>query len=70
MSKDMPAAAKQEDSPQTLLTVDAEVAGQALRKAWPAAKRGNADPEADRIASIMASVRAAPWQQQDAAGHR
>lgn len=68
MSKDMPAAARQENSPQTSLPVDVEEA--VRRKAWPAAKRGNVDPEADRIARIMASVRASPWQHQDAAGHR
>ena len=68
MPKGMPAAARQENSPQTSLTVDVEVT--VRRKAWPAAKRGNIDPEADRIARIMASVRAAPWQHQDAAGHR
>lgn len=36
--------------------------GVSIEGARPAARRGSFDPEAERIAEIMASVRASPWQ--------
>ena len=42
------------------IDIERRVAGSAMAR--PAAKRGSFDPEAERIARIMASDRASPWQ--------